>query len=221
MRQQNPAVSRSQTSPCCHAVVLTLAIFEITLLVGMLLLWVLFMLLAVRTYRKLSYIDHRAANISESAILQISDAIIHIQQNAYMPKCRQADTLNPSAAHVLTQCMVVSVQTCGFRCRRLPCCQVSGRVAVCHLAMYRLRFDKRPPHCNEIMCVLVLQLGFLFWSMLFFISCVCLLFFVKLNSCSSFVETWLGFAPLYVRNHLLNRYHLRSGRVHVFVLLYS
>ena len=66
-------------------------------------------------------------------------------------------------------------------------------------------------HCSEVLYMLVLQLRFLFWSMLFFILCVSLLFFVKLNSCSSFVETWLGFAPLYVRNRYLLNIYCLSG----------
>lgn len=39
----------------------------------------------------------------------------------------------------------------------------------------------------------------------FFILCCVLLFFVKLNTCSSFVESFLGLAPLQVwwQTHLL------------------
>ena len=118
-RQQRPAHPPSQTSPCFPAVALTLAIVEIALLIGMLSLWMLFMFLAVRTYRKLSYNCYRAANISELDMLQMK--LSFMAQQTYMSNCKQADMLNPPA-HVLTQCMVVSVQTCVFRCLWLPCC---------------------------------------------------------------------------------------------------
>mmetsp|Transcript_17938 Transcript_17938/g.53981 ORF Transcript_17938/g.53981 Transcript_17938/m.53981 type:complete len:703 (+) Transcript_17938:404-2512(+) len=42
------------------------------------------------------------------------------------------------------------------------------------------------------------QVRFLSYSVAFFIICCILLWFVKLQSCASFVETWLGFSPLFI-----------------------
>lgn len=42
------------------------------------------------------------------------------------------------------------------------------------------------------------QIRFLSHVVIFFIVCCVLLFFVKVDTCSSFVETFLGFSPLHV-----------------------